>query len=304
MSKRAEVRFPINEAFDPKQCTSVREITHSVVVGAQYHNTRFENGYNDGDHGTVSFYNCTFEHCLFYNWLFERGATFCNCFFRDCEFVRVFAPDIDFSECVLNSTMFILNADTHRDFLFQSCIVKDGSFYIYESNTKAIRESEALDVSIWFKNSMIDGIDLESVPSKNVFVRESFFSGAYPSSNSSYVLPVCPPVGSFVAFKKAWWINRSGNKLVDVVVKLKVLDDAQRVSGVGRKCRCSAAEVLDIYDPATKEHYNKARSCFNVDFVYEVGQVVTVEDFDPKPLVCSRGIHFFLSEGEAIEYNF
>ena len=103
----------------------------------------------------------------------------------------------------------------------------------------------------------------------------------------------CPSDGAFIGWKKC----RDG-----LIVKLEICDTAKRSSAWGRKCRCSAAKVLAIYDGENERE--EAHSIYNDDFVYRVGEIVSVEDFDDNRLnECSSGIHFFITRKEAEDYD-
>ena len=104
----------------------------------------------------------------------------------------------------------------------------------------------------------------------------------------------CPEEGSFIAFKKA----------AGCIVKLRVTESAKRSSATTRKCRCSEAEVLEIQNrDGTKSERTSVSSKYDRNFIYSVGSVVSVPDFnDDRWNECTRGIHFFLSRQEAVNY--
>ena len=103
----------------------------------------------------------------------------------------------------------------------------------------------------------------------------------------------CPEEGSFIAYKKAR----------NCLVKLLILEDSKRSSATTAKCRCDKAKVLDIEDIDTGEKINKMRSEFDGDFIYTVGEIVKVDDFDEDRWnECSTGIHFFMNKENAINY--
>ena len=53
----------------------------------------------------------------------------------------------------------------------------------------------------------------------------------------------------------------------------------------------------------TKE-YHKVDSDYDRDFIYKVGEVVEVKDFDENRWEeCSTGIHFFMTRDEAVKYQ-
>ncbi len=109
-------------------------------------------------------------------------------------------------------------------------------------------------------------------------------------------LPICcPESGSFTAWKKA----QGG-----YIVKLEVTETALRSSAYGRKCRCSEARVLAIENTdGSAANVAEVRSQHDNDFVYRVGEIVRVENFDTdRRNECAPGIHFFITRREAVDY--
>ena len=105
----------------------------------------------------------------------------------------------------------------------------------------------------------------------------------------------CPENGAFIGWKKAG---------LEYVVKLRITEDAKRSSATSRKCRCSKAEVLAIETlDGQQTDLEFVKSDFDGTFVYRVGEVVEVADFDDDRWnECSKGIHFFLTREEAVRY--
>ena len=82
-----------------------------------------------------------------------------------------------------------------------------------------------------------------------------------------------------------------------------ILADAKRSSATTAKCRCSKAKVLNIEDIKTGEKVMKVSSNYNSNFIYRVGEIVGVDDFDDDRWnECSTGIHFFVNKENAINY--
>ena len=105
----------------------------------------------------------------------------------------------------------------------------------------------------------------------------------------------CPEEGSFIGFKKV---------RDHYIVKLEILEDALRSSATTRKCRCSKAKVLSIttVDGAIAD-VEKAYSQHDSSFVYRVGEIVSVDNFDTNRWnECAPGIHFFITRQEAVDY--
>ena len=107
---------------------------------------------------------------------------------------------------------------------------------------------------------------------------------------------MCPEKGSFIGFKKV-----RGN----YIVELEILADALRSSATGRKCRCSKAKVVSITNPdGSNAEVPYAVSGWDSKFIYSVGEVVEVKDFDTNRWnECAPGIHFFMTRREAVDYD-
>lgn len=103
----------------------------------------------------------------------------------------------------------------------------------------------------------------------------------------------CPEEGSFIGYKKA-----NG-----CIVKLLILEDAKRSSATTSKCRCNKAKVLDIENIETGKKVNEINSNYDINFIYRVGEIVHVDNFDNNRWnECSTGIHFFVNKENAINY--
>lgn len=115
------------------------------------------------------------------------------------------------------------------------------------------------------------------------------------NENTSFFALQCPEEGSFIGYKKA-----RGH-----IIKLEILSDAKRSSATTRKCRCSAAKVLSITTLDGRDDGTQfISSGRDSNFVYRVGEIVRVDDFDENRWnECSTGIHFFITRDEAVEYG-
>lgn len=115
------------------------------------------------------------------------------------------------------------------------------------------------------------------------------------NSRTSFLTLQCPEEGSFIGYKKA-----RGH-----IIKLEILSDAKRSSATTRKCRCSAAKVLSITTLDGRDDGTQfISSGRDSNFVYRVGEIVRVDDFDENRWnECSTGIHFFITRDEAVEYG-
>lgn len=121
------------------------------------------------------------------------------------------------------------------------------------------------------------------------------------AKNLPWIPYACPDFGIFIGWKKAYYDADDGT--VQVIVQLEIPEDAKRLSATGRKCRCDKAKVLSIKSKDGQTEYERARSGHDQDFIYKVGETVTVPDFDEDRWnECSTGIHFFINRQEAVEY--
>ena len=113
--------------------------------------------------------------------------------------------------------------------------------------------------------------------------------------NTNFFALQCPEEGSFIGYKKAR----------EHIIKLEILSDAKRSSATTRKCRCSAAKVLSITTLDGRDDGTQfISSDKDSDFVYRVGEIIRVDDFDENRWnECSTGIHFFITRNEAMEYG-
>ena len=114
------------------------------------------------------------------------------------------------------------------------------------------------------------------------------------AKNLPFIPYACPDTGSFIGYKKA----------SNMIIKLEITEDAKRTSATSRKCRCNKAKVLGIYDYNHKLLEDKeVASDRDKDFIYRVGEVAEVKDFDEDRWnECSTGIHFFINFQEAVKY--
>jgi hypothetical protein len=115
------------------------------------------------------------------------------------------------------------------------------------------------------------------------------------NETTAFLLIQCPEEGDFICFKKA------SNK----IVKLLIPYDALRSSATSLKCRASKALVIEIQElDGTKSDLLSICSSRSKDFIYTVGETITVEDYDTDRFnECSTGIHFFINRQMAVQYN-
>jgi hypothetical protein len=155
----------------------------------------------------------------------------------------------------------------------------------------------------------LSGADLSGANLRRAYLRRAYLSGANLSGadlsgadlsgakaneSTAMFFSQCPAEGSFIAWKKAGGL----------IVKLRVTEKSLRSSATTLKCRCSEAEVLAIENiDGTPSSEKSVKSSRDGNFLYTVGDIVSVEDFDTDRWnECSTGIHFFIDRNCAVQY--
>lgn len=151
-----------------------------------------------------------------------------------------------------------------------------------------LRDADLIDADLRCAN--LRGADLSGAD-----LRGADLSGIIVSSITNGYWLVCPEIGEFHAFKKAQ------NELI---IELLIPADARRSSATTRKCRCDKAVVLSITNlDGTPAGVDEVPSSYDRNFIYKIGETVTVKDYNPDRWEeCSAGIHFFITREEAVMY--
>ena len=140
----------------------------------------------------------------------------------------------------------------------------------------------------------LTGTDLTYINLTGANLIDADLTGVKYNNTTAFFELQCPEEGSFIGYKKA------NNK----IVKLLITEDAKRSSATTRKCRCSKAKVLSITSLDGKENFEKVASDYDLNFIYEVGKIVEVKEFDENRWnEYSTGIHFFITRDEAVMYQ-
>ena len=169
---------------------------------------------------------------------------------------------------------------------------------ITDAELKIVLEKHAL----WLRNDLngvpanLRGADLCGADLYGANLSRANLRGANLCEAKNLNCPLaCPERGSFIGFKKV-----RGN----YIAELEILADAMRSSATGRKCRCSKAKVLSITNPdGSNPEATSAISGRDPNFIYSVGEIVEVKDFDTNRWnECAPGIHFFITRQEAVDY--
>ena len=146
-----------------------------------------------------------------------------------------------------------------------------------------LREADLRRADLW-------GADLRRANLWGADLRE-----AKINENTKINLPIfCPDTGAFTAWKKAR----------GYIIQLEIPAESKRLSATTRKCRCNIAKVVAIQNiDGTDSGLFEVRSGHDYNFIYKVGETVSVDKFDSNRWnECSNGIHFFITRGEAVNY--
>ena len=203
----------------------------------------------------------------------------------------------DFSYCDLHNADLhnadlrnadLHNADLHNADLYNADLYNANLYNanLYKANLYNASLYKANLCSADLRNADLRNANLHNADLHNADLRNA--------KNVPYFPMICPEEGDFIGWKKA----------SDRIIKLHIPEDALRSSSTTRKCRCSKAEVVEIYNfDGTIADERQVASSRDSSFVYEIGKTVEVKDFDTNRWEeCTRGIHFFLNRQEAIYY--
>ena len=151
--------------------------------------------------------------------------------------------------------------------------------------------------NLWGAN--LQGANLCGADLRGANLQDANLCGAKNLPDLSWT-SIVPESGAVVGWKKVF-----SRVVGQVIVKLEILEDAKRCNATGRKCRCSAAKVLEIQNlDSTSTGVNSVvNTNYTPNVTYTVGEVVYPDSFDDNRWnECSHGIHFFITRTEAVNY--
>lgn len=255
----------------------------------------------------------------------KRKVEFHKLYLKDPEKYKEYRAD--FSGMDLSKEEFV--DEDLRGANFSECFIKGCTFIccnLYGCNFHNIYSN--FDAEIYL-------LSHRGVYNFPVYIKMFFLSGnkfdnvhfSFKFKNvEKYYNSLCPESGSFIGYKKAMMFVERGSQLfnmlseyysiktvsvsVPVIVVLKIPEDAKRINPyLSNKCRCDKAEVVGIriidHDDLSVyiDHEVVVSRYSDNRLIYEVGEMVYADSFDDnKAIECSHGIHFFMTEKEAIDY--
>lgn len=272
-----EVKEYIEVEFD--ECNE--NIAQYILSDLDFSNENLS-GINLND---LYFHECNFEGATF------GSQEFKFCRFDDCLFDRAI-----FENVTISNTVLFVNRCTSTKFMY--CNFINSKIHACNFNSAHFESISFIDVEIESEKKSLSFI--------NTFFKNIFFKDTTLCNNDfsevkcfPYVPYACPYKGEFIGYKMVLDKDR---KLY--LCKLLIPADAKRSSGIGNKCRCSKAKVLNIY--SIEDHRKKIKTAYSVyfkDFEYHVGEEIIPNGFDDNRFnECAQGIHFFMSEQEVLYY--
>jgi uncharacterized protein YjbI with pentapeptide repeats len=138
------------------------------------------------------------------------------------------------------------------------------------------------------KGAYLEGANLKGAYLGGAYLKGAYLEGANHDEKTRWPHFQLPPEkGAFIAYKKI-----SGG----IVIELQIPAKAKRTSSlVGRKCRAEYVKVLTKGVKAVGNHDKKT--------MYETGKLTHADQYDDDiRVVCTNGIHFFMTRKEAEEY--
>lgn len=246
----------------------------------------------------LNFYRATiFESKIISSDLFEcsmREAKIIDSTIYTTDFDRCNLNRIHFKNCKFSRVNFISCKLNHA--IFENC-----SFECVDFIDTEVQNSKFSNAT--FKETFFCNQKLRRVVLDNVTVDEETLECLCDSYKKISITPSfdelcpmkCPKTGEFYAYKKV---------RDDLIVKLLIPEDARRSSAVSNKCRCDKAKVVEILDfDGRKVEATQVRSMYDPRFIYTLGEMVFVSNFDTDRFnECAPGIHFFMSFEEARDY--
>jgi hypothetical protein len=164
--------------------------------------------------------------------------------------------------------------------------------YLSGANLSGANLSGAYLSGAYLSGANLSGANLSDANLSGAYLSGANLSGANLSGAKDADLAIAMtrilPEGALIGWKKC-----QGN----VIVKLRIPEEAKRSHAFGRKCRAEFVDVIEVIGAefGISKHDGTTK--------YIAGQRVTPDSFDEDWMdECSSGIHFFISKAEAEAY--
>jgi len=139
----------------------------------------------------------------------------------------------------------------------------------------------------YLSGAYLSGANLRDTNLSDANLRGANLSGAN-GAELAIAMTRITPEGALIGWKKC---------KSNVIVKLRIPEEAKRSHAFGRKCRAEFADVLEVFgaDFGISQHDEKTK--------YTAGRRVTPDSFSEDWMQeCAPGVHFFLTRLEAENY--
>lgn len=185
--------------------------------------------------------------------------------------------------------------DTVEEAVRRGISLQGANLYMVDLRYANLRGADLRDANL--HSAYLRGADLTDAN-----IKGCKFDRAFLNNTTMPDFPfACPEKGSFIGYKKIFCTEEYESR--SFIVKLEIPEDAKRSSSTTNKCRCSKAKVLEIKDTNSGETIDEITNVNMTTCVYEVGEYVYPDSFDEcRWHECSNGIHFFMTEKEALDY--
>ena len=216
-----------------------------------------------------------------------RNANLCGADLRGADLRNANLCGADLRNAILYGAN--LRGANLRNAILYNAILYDADLYGANLRGADLRNAILYDADL--RNADLYGANLCGA---NLYDADLCGADLRNAKNVPFIPYACPDFGAFIGYKKAQ----------GMIVELEILSDAKRVSATGRKCRCDKAKVLSIQNiDGTPSILTSVASDRDSKFIYRVGEIVAVDDFDENRWnECSTGIHFFINRQEAVNY--
>jgi hypothetical protein len=136
----------------------------------------------------------------------------------------------------------------------------------------------------YLRGADLSGADLSGADLSGAYLRGADLSGAKGAELAIARTRILPQ-GALIGWKKC---------LDNVIVKLRIPEEAKRSHAFGRKCRAEFADVLEVIGAEVGVSLHDGQT------EYRVGERITPDSFDENwQDECSHGVHFYITREEA-----
>ena len=273
-------------------------ITNSFIKNCKISNCGFnecEFVYVTGD-GVTDIRFSTFTKCSVLRCQLNRAVILENifdfCTLTECDFDYTSITNTIFNRCKMSGCFF-----RHTDIfssVFPDCKLNgdDFQYACFSGSQNSFARSELTNCD--FEMSTLYNVDFRNTKRTKCQFEYSHIVHCLFDEEDNYML------GEILSTPLIGW------KIcpTDILVELEIPEGAVVYGVDGDKFRTNKVKVNNITNIKTGEQVKSVSSEWDNDFIYMNGQDINFRNFDLNPtVVCSKGIHFFKTKEEALDYN-